>query len=135
MNSHSAGLDNPQGIGHRARFQDRQEVPETAQDSRNTRARSDLQDNHARALLRRKARHLAEIMIQGDQRSTLARTNLEQPLVSSSAQALVPDGHHIVTGRLQKVQTAPADVLVELELHAYSATGTGTMRSRDTSAP
>ena len=29
----------------------------------------------------------------------------------------------------------PANVLVEFEFHAYSATGTGTMRSRDTSAP
>jgi hypothetical protein len=40
-----------------------------------------------------------------------------------------------VAGGLQKLQTAAANILVELEFHAYSATGTGTICSRDTSAP
>ncbi len=101
MNSHSAGLDDPQGADDGARFQDREEVSQAVKDGRNTAPRTDLQDNHARALLGRKSGHLAEIMIQGDQGPALAGTGREQPLIRRASEALVTNGHHIVTGRLQ----------------------------------
>lgn len=52
------------------------------------------------ALLRRKSRHLAEIVIQGNERPALAGARREYPLVRRASKALVTDRHDVVTGGL-----------------------------------
>jgi hypothetical protein len=82
-----------------------------------------------------RAHDLSKIMVERDKCSPFARTYLEQLFVCRSAEALILDGHHIVTSGAQKLQAVAADVFIELKLHAYPAADTGTKRSREASAP
>jgi hypothetical protein len=47
---------------------------------------------------------------------------------------LLCHGRDIVAGGFQQLQTAPAKIFVEFEPHAAGTSGTGTIRSRLTSA-
>lgn len=132
---HPPRLDDPERTVNRASFQDREKIPETIHNCLNRGARADLQNDDASAPLGREACYLAEIMIEGDECPAFACTDLEQFLIGGASETLIPDRHHIVAGSSQKLQTTPPDIFVELELHAYSATGTGTMCSRAISAP
>ena len=67
--------------------------------------------------------------------AALGCANIEQRLIAHAAKILVADGHHIVTGNLQQICAAAADVLVELDFHATWSIGTGTICSRAASAP
>jgi len=42
--------------------------------------------------------HLTKIPVESDERSRLCRANLEPFLVGNSPEALIQNGHHIVTG-------------------------------------
>lgn len=74
-------------------------------------------------------------MVKRDESPAFTGAHFEQPLVSSSFQALIANGGDVVTSRPQELLATASYVLVELELHADAATGTGTIRSRETSAP
>ena len=118
MYSHAAGLDDPQRACDGMSLQDCKEVCQATQHGLYGGAWANLQDDHARALLWREARHLAKIMIERHEDSSLARTYLEQSLVGGSAETLIANGHHVMTGSPEKLQPAAADVFVQLELHA-----------------
>jgi hypothetical protein len=135
MYPHAAQLYDPQSAGHRMGRHDSQEVFHAIQYRLSRCASADFEDDYTGALFRGKPRHLPEIMIQRDKSSPLASSGCKQPLVPGTPKALIPNGHHVVTDSLEKLQSPASDVLVELELHAYPAIGTGTMRSRDASAP
>ena len=91
-------------------FKDRQEVPQTIENSWNADARAGLQDHDAGTGLRRETGHLAKIMVESDECSAFARTYLKQLFIRGSAKILIPDGHHIVTSGAQEFQAVAADV-------------------------
>lgn len=99
------------------------------------RTRAEIQDDKSGAVFRRKSQDLTEIAVEGNQHSVFAGAHLEQRLVARAAEVLVADGHCIVAGSLEEFPAAPADLLVELDLHATRSIGTGTIRSRAASAP
>jgi hypothetical protein len=59
----------------------------------------------------------------------------EQVLIRRATQPLLSHRHDIMASSREQRQSAPTKVLVELEPHAAGTSGTGTMRSRLTSAP
>ncbi len=63
------------------------------------------------------------------------RADSEQRIVETPLKILLPNRHRIMAGASQKLQSAPADILVELDPHAASPSGIGMIRSRDISAP
>jgi hypothetical protein len=62
-------------------LQDREEVVQSLDDSSKGRSRTGVQHDYSGTPAWRKSGDLSEISIEGDQRSALSRTNLEQFLV------------------------------------------------------
>src|SRR6266404_9068569 len=97
--------------------------------------RPDLKYHNAGAGGWRVAKHLAKIAIQCDERSAFALADLEQPLVRRPTQPLTDGCNGIVAGSAEQIGCAPAEIPVELKLHATFSVGTGITRSRAASAP
>jgi hypothetical protein len=97
--------------------------------------RTDFEHQYAGAGRRRITKHLAKIAIQCDERSAFAPAYFEQRLVRRPSQPLIGDRDGIVAGSEDQIGRAPAEILVELELHAAFSLGTGMTHSRAASAP
>lgn len=96
---------------------------------------ANLKNDSAGPLLRRKSQYLTEIMIERYERPFLPGADREQDFILGPLQLLIANGHHIVAGCLEKLQSTLADIFVELELHAARVVGTGMIFSRAASAP
>src|SRR5262245_61172440 len=114
---------------------DSEKVPHAIEYGLNRRTPSDFQDDYARTLFRSKAGHLTKIMIQRDENPLFFCADLEQPLIRRAAETLIANRRDVVTKSSEELQSASPDVFVKLELHIHSATGTGTICSRASSAP
>ncbi len=97
--------------------------------------RSDLEYHDAGARSWWVAKHLTEIAIQCNERSAFAPADFKQCLIRRSAQPLTGNRDGIVTGGADQIGRAPAQILVELEVHAAFSAGMGTICSRAASAP
>src|SRR3954468_18192588 len=135
MDTHASWFNDPQRTRDRLVLKDGQEILQSVGDSANGCSRPDVQHDYSSTPLRGKTGNLAEVAIEGDERSPLSRTYLERFLVGDTVKTLFPHGHRIMAACLQQLQATASDVLVELELHATRSVGTGMMRSRAASAP
>jgi hypothetical protein len=135
VNAHTAGLDNPQLVRQLASTQDGEKFVQTRQELPECDRRSRLKNHQSGRLLGREPQDLAEIVTESDESSPLLAAMREQSRIRRTAQALFRNRHDIVAGGLEQFQAPPTKVLVELEPYATGTSGTGTMRSRLTSAP
>ena len=81
------------------------------------------------------ARYLPEVAVQRHQHAAFRRARLKQSFVGGAGQALLPNGHRVVTGLPQDDRAASADIFIDFYLQAAGSTETGITRSRAASAP
>lgn len=78
---------------------------------------------------------MSEVPIESDQCSIFREADIENPIVSRTAELLLVDGRDVMPALAEEGYPAPADVLIDFNLHSAGSTGTGMMRSRAASAP
>jgi len=135
MNTCAARFDDPELRTQFANLQKHDKVVNSRQDSVSISARRCFENDDALRALWREAQHMTEIVVQCDERAAFRGASDEQVVVRRADQLLCSYRLDVVSGPAQQFSPALADVLVELESHAAWTVGTGTIRSRATSAP
>lgn len=117
------------------RFHHRKKAPHPIENGCLRDVRTSLKYDDPGGMLGRETPYLAEIAIHRNEHSLFFGANTEQRIVGASAEVLTAHRCHVMPCGLEQILSAASDVFVELEFHASLVTGTGTMRSRVTSAP
>lgn len=135
VHTHAAGLDDPKLAGDRPALRESEEVAQSVEEARPRRWAPEVEHDDAGAAFGRKSWDLPEIAIQGDEGAPFGHADVEHDAVGFATKALVVHADRIMAALAQKLDTASADILIDLELHPADSTGTGMIRSRAASAP
>ena len=76
---------------------------------------------------------MAEITVEGNQRTALGGANVEEFVVGATLKFLLADSRYVVPVFAQETDAGGADVFIDFDPH--DSTGTGITRSRAASAP
>ncbi len=90
MDPHAARLENPVGTREFMRFEYGEQIVQAIQQRLRRCPGPWLEDHNAGALLLRKPKHMAEIMVECDECPTLFGACREQDVIRSTAWPLVP---------------------------------------------
>ncbi len=135
VDPHTAGLHNPELLVQGTACQDGEELFQAPEERGHAGPRRQLQHHSAMRALRRESEDVAEVVVECDQSTTFRLAGSKDDFVRLSPKAFIAYGGDIVASRAQEITPAPPDVLIHLESHAVRSVGTGTIRSRDISAP
>src|SRR5207253_9074286 len=77
----------------------------------------------------------SQILIKSDQAALFSATTLDQRCIGDRLDTLACCCRDVVSGHGKNLLTAPAEILVELELPTAGSSGTSPSRARPTPAP
>ncbi len=113
MNTDAARLDDPQLTHQCASLKKRRQIAQAIKKTLRRGLPPDLENGDSGTLFGRETNDLTEIMVKRNKRPRLIGANREQNLVPGTLQLLVPNGHHIMSGRVEKLQPTTSDILVQ----------------------
>ncbi len=135
MDTSAAGFDDPEFGAKFANPEQREKIANPRKQRFEVGARSCFKNHNPLRAPRGKPQHVTEVVVQRDERPAFGNARRKEVLVRGANKLLASYGLDVVSSLAQQLSPALADILVELESHAASTVGTGTMRSRATSAP